>query len=129
VFTCSLNSAISSSVIVSALAITGIKLTFVWSRRLNSMSICFKCRVSNEPPRLEAQGRNSRVSSRLNEVKTSVYAVVNNFHTVNTIFLFQIRIEPRLNILHNGLPAVSCTEDHIATKKLNWVIKRTCHYY
>ena len=43
----SLNSAISSSVIVSALAITGIKLTLVWSLRINSMSICFKlCDVS-----------------------------------------------------------------------------------
>ena len=40
-FTLSLNSAISSSVMVSALAITGIKLTLVWSLRMNSMSICF----------------------------------------------------------------------------------------
>lgn len=42
VFTRSLNSAISLSVIVLALAITEIKLTFVWSWHINLMSICFK---------------------------------------------------------------------------------------
>lgn len=45
------------------------------------------------------------MSSWLDEVKTSMYTVVNNFHTVNAIFLFQIRIKPRLDILNNGLPA------------------------
>jgi hypothetical protein len=34
-----LNSATSSSVNVSALAITGMRLTLVWSRRMNSTSI------------------------------------------------------------------------------------------
>ena len=37
-----LKSAISSSVKVSALAMMGIKLTLVWSLRINSISICFK---------------------------------------------------------------------------------------
>lgn len=37
----SLKSAISSSFMVSALAMTGIRLTLLCSRRMNSMSICF----------------------------------------------------------------------------------------
>lgn len=37
-----LKSAISSSVKVSALAMMGIKLTLVWSLRMNSMSICLR---------------------------------------------------------------------------------------
>jgi hypothetical protein len=31
---------------VSAFAITGIKLTLVWSRRMNSTSICFKLYIT-----------------------------------------------------------------------------------
>lgn len=50
------------------------------------------------------------MSSGLDEVKTSMNTVVNDFHTINAIFLFQIRIKPRLDILHNGLPTVICEE-------------------
>jgi hypothetical protein len=57
----------------------------------------------------EAERSNSRVSSGLNEVKTSVYTIVDDFHTVDAIFLLQIRIKPRLDILHDRLPTISRT--------------------
>lgn len=41
----------------------------------------------------------------LNEVQTRVDAVINNLGTVDAIFLLQVRIEPRLNVLDNRLPA------------------------
>jgi hypothetical protein len=41
----------------------------------------------------------------LDEVKTRVNTVVNDFLPIDTIFLFQIRIKSSLNIFNNGFPA------------------------
>ena len=43
----------------------------------------------------------------LNEVETGVNAVVNDFLPVDAVLLLEIRVETRLNILHDGLPAVT----------------------
>ena len=50
--------------------------------------------------------RGIRVTSGLNEVEACMNAVVNNFGAVNTVLLFEVRVEARLNVLNNRLPAV-----------------------
>ena len=45
------------------------------------------------------------MTSRLNEVEASVNAVVNDLDSVDTVFLLEIRIEARLNVLDDGFPA------------------------
>ena len=45
------------------------------------------------------------MTSGLDEVKTRVYAVVNDFLPVDPVLLLEIRVETRLNVLHDGLPA------------------------
>ena len=47
----------------------------------------------------------SRVTGRLDEVQTGVNAVVNDFLPVDAVLLLEIRVETRLNVLHDGLPA------------------------
>ena len=49
----------------------------------------------------------SRVTGRLDEVQTGVNAVVNDFLPVDAVLLLEIRVETRLNVLHDGLPAVT----------------------
>ena len=41
----------------------------------------------------------------LNEVETGVNAVVNDFLPVDPVLLLEIRVETRLNVLYDGLPA------------------------
>jgi hypothetical protein len=48
----------------------------------------------------------SRMTGGLDEVKTRVNAIVNDFLPVDTIFLFQVRIKPSVNIFDNGFPAI-----------------------
>lgn len=45
------------------------------------------------------------MSCGLYEVETSMDTVVNSFLAVNTIFLFEIGVETRLNIFQDGFPA------------------------
>jgi len=45
------------------------------------------------------------MSRRLNEIQTRVDTVVYDLHAVDAIFLLQIRIKPRFNVLYDGLPA------------------------
>ena len=49
----------------------------------------------------------SRVTGRLDEVQTGVNTVVNDFLPVDAVLLLEIRVETRLNVLHDGLPAVT----------------------
>ena len=51
----------------------------------------------------------SRVTGRLDEVETGVNTVVNNFLPVDTVLLLEVRVETRLNVLHDGLPADAMT--------------------
>lgn len=45
------------------------------------------------------------MTSGLNEVETSMDAVVHNFGPIDTVLLLQIRVEARLDIFNDGLPA------------------------
>ena len=45
------------------------------------------------------------MTSGLDEVETSVNAVVDDLLPVDTILLVKVRIEPRLDVIDNGLPA------------------------
>ena len=47
----------------------------------------------------------SRVTGGLDEVETGVDAVVNDFLAVDPVLLLQVRVETRLNVLNDGLPA------------------------
>ena len=47
--------------------------------------------------------------SRLDEIEAGVDAVVNDLLPVDTILLLKVRIETRLDILHNGFPAKTST--------------------
>jgi len=40
----------------------------------------------------------------LNEVETGMDTVIDHFLTINTIFLFKIRVEASFNVFDNGLP-------------------------
>ena len=52
-----------------------------------------------------------RVTSGLNEVEAGVDAVVNDFLPVDTVFLLQVGIETRFDILNNWLPASTADLD------------------
>jgi hypothetical protein len=58
-----LKATISSSVRVSALAMTGIKLTLVCRRRMNSMSICFNLFTMHITLFHETRGKEAGVST------------------------------------------------------------------
>jgi hypothetical protein len=34
-----------------------------------------------------------------------MYTVINNLEPIYTVFLLKVGVEPRLDVLHNGLPA------------------------
>jgi len=46
------------------------------------------------------------VAGWLDEVQAGMDAVVNDFSPVDAVFLLQIRVEPRFNVLDDGFPAV-----------------------
>ena len=46
------------------------------------------------------------MTRRLDKVETRVDTVVNHFLAVDAVFLFQVRVEPGLNVFHNWLPAL-----------------------
>lgn len=48
-----------------------------------------------------------RVSSRLQEVNASMDTVVDNLLTVNSVLLFEIRVEAGFNVLQDGFPAAN----------------------
>lgn len=105
----SLNSATSSSVNVSALAITGIRLTLVWSRRMNSTSIGLSlmyelARFIDNQRKLPA---NSRVPGRLDKVDTRVDTVIDQLVPVHSVLLLEVGVESGLNVVDDGFPAGS----------------------
>ena len=51
--------------------------------------------------------RHLRVTSGLYEVQTSMYTIVYNLLSVDAVFLFQVRVKARLNIVNDRLPAES----------------------
>lgn len=51
--------------------------------------------------------RHLRVSSWLDEVQTSMDAVIHNLLPVDAVFLLQIRIKPGFNVLDDGFPTVT----------------------
>ena len=50
---------------------------------------------------------NLRVACGLDKVKAGMDAVINNLLPVDTVFLFEIRVEPRFDTFHYGLPALT----------------------
>lgn len=42
----------------------------------------------------------------LDEVDAGVHTVVNNLLTVNPVFLLEVRVETRFNVIENRLPAI-----------------------
>ena len=103
-----LKSATSSSVMVSALAMTGIKLTLVCKRRMNSissglrLSVAGQCAVSR---RKQVSRLDLRVTGRLDEVQACVYAVVGDLGPVDAVLLLEIRVEASFDVLDNRFPA------------------------
>ena len=51
--------------------------------------------------------RHLRVPSWLDEVQTSMDAIIRDFLPVDAVFLLQIRVKPGFNVLDNGFPAVT----------------------
>ncbi len=45
------------------------------------------------------------MTSRLDEVQAGVDTVVHDFLPVDPVLLLKVRVETRLNVLHDGLPA------------------------
>lgn len=45
------------------------------------------------------------MTSWLDEVQAGVHAIVHNLLPVDAVFLFQIRVEPSLDVLDDGFPA------------------------
>ena len=52
----------------------------------------------------------SRVTGRLDEIQTSMNSVVYDFLPIDAVLLFQIRVEPRLNVIHDRLPTIKWKE-------------------
>lgn len=102
----SLNSATSSSVRVSALAMMGMRLTFVCSLRMNSISSCLSLRSNAINTRNGSRNfaNSSRMTSWLDKIQTSMNPVVNDFTPVDPVFLLKIRVEARFYVFYNGFP-------------------------
>lgn len=99
--------AISSSVIVSALAMIGIRLTFVWSRRMNSISIGFSLEIRSCKKYVFNGSRyDARMTSGLDKVQAGVHTIVDNLLPVHAVFLLQIRVKTRLDVLNDRFPAI-----------------------
>jgi hypothetical protein len=47
----------------------------------------------------------SRVTSRLDEVQTRMDTIIHEFLPVDTVFLFEIRVETGFNVLNDRFPA------------------------
>jgi hypothetical protein len=48
-----------------------------------------------------------RVTSRLDEIDTSVNTVINQFQPVDPVLLLEVGVESSINVVDNGLPAGS----------------------
>ena len=46
------------------------------------------------------------MSSRLDEIDASMDTVVDNIHSVDLVFGFEVGVEPLLNVFHNGSPRI-----------------------
>ena len=53
-----------------------------------------------------SRGNGVRMACGLDEVEACMDAVVDDLASVDTVFLLQVGIEARLDVLNNGLPAV-----------------------
>ena len=69
--------------------------------------------------------RHLRVTSGLYKVQTSMYTIVYNLLSVDAVFLFQVRVKARLNIVNDRLPAESwiVSERTLSFKRLKEVEK------
>jgi hypothetical protein len=57
-----------------------------------------------------SRGRSSRVSSRLDKVDARVHAVVDQLGPVDAVLLLEVRVEPGLDVVDNGLPAIRASD-------------------
>lgn len=106
------------------MAMTGIRLTFVCSRRINSISRGFRLRGTSVTGTYDAPMKMySRMTSRLDEVQACMDAIVHDFLSVDAVFLFQIRVETGFNVLDNRFPArmeyVRVRREMISEKKVD----------
>jgi hypothetical protein len=74
------------------------------------------------------KGGRLRVTSRLNEVETCVHAVVNDLNSIDTVFLLEIRIEARLDVLDDGFPAGSRVCELANASQQGGQRRLTCHH-
>lgn len=102
-----LKATISSSVKVSALAITGIRLTLRCSLRMNSISIgrSLHSGAFSKSAGANQVQRHLRVTRRLNEVDTGVYPVIHQLCPIHPIFLFKVGIETGFDVVDDRLPS------------------------
>ena len=54
----------------------------------------------------------------LNEIQAGMYAIVNNFLAVDTVFLLKVRIKSRLNVFDDRPPTGSQEFRHVVTRNM-----------
>jgi hypothetical protein len=59
-----------------------------------------------KPKTVTMLSRYARMTCGLNEVEAGVYSIINEFLSIHPVFLFEVSVEPRLNVFNNWLPAV-----------------------
>jgi hypothetical protein len=86
---------------------TGMRLTLSWSRRINSMSMSLSLYHHSSDSRSGSRGLDLRVPGSLDKVEAGVDAVVDDLLTVDAVFLLEIRVVTRLDVLENRPPAMA----------------------
>jgi len=71
---------------------------------MNSISRGFNLHDNLSTNMCSGPVKHSRVTSWLDEVQTSVDAIIRDLLSVDAVFLLQIRVESGFDVLNDGLP-------------------------
>ena len=77
---------------------------------MNSISMGRRLRERSVRSNRNLDRGNSRVARWLNKVQAGMDAVVNDLLTVDLVFIFQILVKSRLNVLYNWSPTRGVSE-------------------
>ncbi len=106
-----LKATISSSVIVSDLAMTGMRLTRACKRFMNSMSIGLSLANQSARGQLSRQPQSgaddARMPRRLEKVDARMHAIVHELGAVNAVLLLEKGVVPLLDVVDDRLPATA----------------------
>jgi hypothetical protein len=89
---------------VSALAMTGMRLTLSWSRRMNSMSMSLSLENDSSALQRHIHWVCSRMAGGLDEVEAGVDAGVDDLLAVDTVLLLHVRVVTGLDVVEDGPP-------------------------